>query len=321
MIGAVVLFFAALGMLALFNGAETGFFRMTRLRLVMEALSGDRISRIMLWLANQPSLFVASMLIGTNLSHSALSLALVMGVEDYSPKAGAGGEILATLLLSPLIFILGDLTPKNLFFSAPNRLMRRISPLLLVFVVAFAPITLILWVLSLAVRLFSNQRPEEVRLTLARSELSELLVEGHEAGILRPVQRTLAQTMLAVAAQPVRNFVVPAGRVPHVTTTMSKGEILRIAQRQRRTLLPMENPQERRRLVGFVRTFDLLLDESNEPPAPRPLVEIRENDTFLSALSKLPVGNDALGHVTTATGRTVGFITGRELRQALFRAT
>jgi CBS domain containing-hemolysin-like protein len=318
-IGVIALFFGALAMLALFNGAETGFFRMTRLRLVMEALAGDRVSRIMLWLANRPTLFVGTMLVGTNLSHSALSFALVMAVERRFPGAGSWGEVFATLLVSPLVFIAGDLTPKNLFFSAPNRLMRRVGPVMLVFVVLFAPVTALLWLASLAVQLVTRQKPVEVRLSLARRELGELLSEGHEAGILRPVQRNLAQTMLAVAAQPVKNFAAPAGRIPRVTTSMTRSEVLRIAQIHRRTLLPLEDASEKRQLIGYVRTVDLLLDDSGEPPTPRPLIEIGENESFLSALAKLPVAEDALGHVVSAAGKSVGFVTGRELRLALFR--
>jgi putative hemolysin len=57
---AIVMFLFALAMNAFFSGAETGYYRMTRLRLVMEAMGGDRIARIMLWLANQPSLVIAT---------------------------------------------------------------------------------------------------------------------------------------------------------------------------------------------------------------------------------------------------------------------
>ena len=42
MIAALALFFGALSMNVFFSGAETGFFRLSRLRLVMEARGGDR---------------------------------------------------------------------------------------------------------------------------------------------------------------------------------------------------------------------------------------------------------------------------------------
>ena len=69
MIEIVVLFLVGLALSAFFSGSETGFYRMTRLRLVMEASAGDAISRAMLWLANRPSLFVATTLVGNNLAN------------------------------------------------------------------------------------------------------------------------------------------------------------------------------------------------------------------------------------------------------------
>jgi len=314
---AIGLFVGAVLLAAFFSGSETGFYRMTRLRLVMEAMTGDRVSRIMLWLANQPTLFVATTLVGTNIAHELASLAIVMGVERLDGGGGAAEEFLATLVLTPVLFVCGDLLPKNLFFLAPNRLMRRSAPGLVASTALFAPITVVLWLLGQALKLIARQGGQEVRLTLARRELNEMLVEGHESGLLRPVQRTLAQTMLAVAAQPVKNFAAPAGRVVRATTTMSRSEIIRIAQRHRRNLLPLEDPHDKRRLVGYVRTIDLALEDAASELTPLPLVELWEHESFLSALGKLGVARDVLGHVASSTGKTVGFVSSADLRAVL----
>ncbi|HYO26593.1 MAG TPA: DUF21 domain-containing protein [Lacipirellulaceae bacterium] len=319
MIAAALLFLFALSMNAFFSGAETGFYRMTRLRMVMEAMTGDRIARIMLWLANQPSLVVATTLVGNNLANELTSKSVTMATQRLFPDGGTLTDFLLPLLVTPFMFICGDLLPKNIFYNAPNRLMRRSAPLLVASAILFAPITILLWLLSQALKLLVTEGPEELRLSLARRELSEMLTEGHEAGILRPVQRALAQTMLAVAGQPIRNFAAPAGRVVRATTTMTKSDILRIAQGRRRTLVPIEDPHDKRRLVGFLRTADLFLDDSPELPAPRPLVELAENESFLAALAKLNAADDALGHVVNAAGRTVGFVSAQDLQAALLR--
>ncbi len=320
MIAAICLFLAALAMNAFFSGTETGFFRLSRLRLVMEGIAGDRMSRILLWFANQPSIFVATALVGNNLANDLTSQAVVMATMSMWPKGGVLATILPPILVTPFMFICGDLLPKNVFFNAPNRLMRRSTPLVVVAAVLFAPITFVLWLLSLVLQLFTSERPEELRLSLARRELTAMLVEGHEAGLLRPVQRTLAQTMLAIAGQPVRNYAVPTSRMVRVTTTMSRSDMLRLAQRYNRTLLPVEDPQQKRQLVGFVRAIDLFLESNETELHPEPFVELSENETFLSALGKLSVAEDALGHVVGAGGKSLGFVTGRDLRQALLRA-
>ncbi|BBO34002.1 CNNM domain-containing protein [Lacipirellula parvula] len=319
MIAALALFVAALAMNAFFSGTETGFFRLSRLRLVMEGVAGDRMSRILLWFANQPSIFVATALVGNNLANDLTSQAVILATTSLWPAGGILAKLLPPLIVTPFMFICGDLLPKNVFFNAPNRLMRRSTPLVVVAAVIFAPITFVLWLLSLVLQLFTSERPEELRLSLARRELTAMLVEGHEAGLLRPVQRTLAQAMLAVAAQPVKNYATPVSRMVRVTTTMSRSEMLRLAQRYNRTLLPVEDFHQKRRLIGFIRTIDLFLDAPASELHPEPFVELNENETFLSALGKLSVAEDALGHVTGAGGKTVGFVTGRELRQAMLR--
>ena len=320
MIAAICLFLAALAMNAFFSGTETGFFRLSRLRLVMEGIAGDRMSRILLWFANQPSIFVATALVGNNLANDLTSKAVVMATMAMWPQGGILATVLPPILVTPFMFICGDLLPKNVFFNAPNRLMRRSTPLVVVAAVLFAPITFVLWLLSLVLQLFTSERPEELRLSLARRELTAMLVEGHEAGLLRPVQRTLAQTMLAIGGQPVRNYAVPTSRMVRVTTTMSRSDMLRLAQRYNRTLLPVEDPQQKRQLVGFVRAIDLFLESNETELHPEPFVELSENETFLSALGKLSVAEDALGHVVSAGGKSLGFVTGRDLRQALLRA-
>ena len=305
---------------ALFSGSETGFYRATRIRLAIETLAGDRTSRALLWLSTPPSLFIATTLVGNNLANYVTSLAVVMASQWMLPNGGALVGIFAPIAIAPVIFILGELLPKNLFFDAPNRLLKRFAPLLLVCTVLFAPITVILWAFSRTLQFFTKTSSQELRLTLARRELAELLTEGHEAGILRPAQQSLAQAMLFVAGQPIRNFASPTGRVVRVTTTMSKSDVLRIAQRHHRTLLPVEDTRNGRKLVGYLRTVDLYLDDSPSLPTPKPLVELRDQQSCLAAMRMLSQTEDALGHVVNGQGKTVGFVTGRELRTSLLRS-
>ncbi|MEM8946063.1 MAG: CNNM domain-containing protein [Planctomycetota bacterium] len=321
MILILILLLVGLVLSAFFSGSETGFYRATRVRLAIESLAGNWASRVVLWLAHQPTLFVATMLVGNNLANYVTSLAVVMASQRFFPNGGAVVDVLGPIVIAPMLFLFGESLPKNLFYDAPNRLLKRCSPALLACTVLFAPITLLLWCFSRVLQLITNSSPQELRLRLARRELGELLDEGHEVGILLPAQQSLAQSMLAVAGLPVKSFALPAARAVRVTTTMNKSDILRIAQRHARTLLPVEDTREGRRLVGYLRMMDLYLDKSASLPQPRPLVELQADQSCLSALRQLSQSEDALGHVLATDGKTVGFVTGRELRMALVSAS
>ena len=175
-----------------FSGLETGFYRVTRIRLVLDALGGDPIARGLLWLTNHASIFVATTLVGNNLANYLTSLAIVMGVQSIvygeGPGHGHVAELIAPLALAPLLFVYGELLPKNLFLHAPNRLLRKGGPLFLLFVPLFFPVSIFLWGLNRILASFAAEAPEEVRLRIARRELRRALEEGHEVGILHPSQ-------------------------------------------------------------------------------------------------------------------------------------
>lgn len=321
MIAALLLFTLGVLLSAFFSGTETGFYRITRVRLAIEALAGSWISRALLWFGNQPTVFVGTALVGNNLANYLVSLSTVIASETLLPDSGALGEVIGPIVIAPIVFLFGELLPKNLFYDAPNRLLKRCAIPLLSCAVLFAPATTLLWAFSRLVQKITRDAPPVLRLRLARRELSELLTEGHEAGILRPAQQTLAQAMFIVASKPVRSFASTEGRVVRVTTTMSKSDVLRIAQRHRRALLPVEDPHQKRRLVGYLRMMDLYLDDSPALPEPKPMVKLQGKMSCLAALRELGKTDDALGHVVDQRDKTVGFITSRELRMALLRAT
>ena len=316
----VLLLLIGLLLSAFFSGSETGFYRASRVRLAIEALAGSRTSKTLLWLAHQPTLFVATTLVGNNLANYITSLAVVMALQVFYPQGGALVAVLGPIVLAPVLFLFGELLPKNLFFEAPNRLLKRCTPALLLCTILFSPITLLLWAFSRVLQLFTSSSPQELRLRLAKRELGELLAEGHEIGILLPAQQALAQSMLAVAGLPVKSFALPASRAVRATTTMSKSDVMRIAQRHRRTLLPLEETREGRKLVGYLRMMDLYLDKSPTLPTPHLLVELQAEQSCLSALRQLSQSEDALGHVIGDKGNTVGFVTRRELQMALLSA-
>ena len=168
---------------AFFSGSETGFYRVNRVRLVLNSRDGDWVAWGLLQLTNNPSLFVATTLIGNNLANYITSLAIVLIAQGFFAPHSHVAELVAPIVLSPILFVYGELLPKRLFLMAPNRLVRRGGPLFLLFVLIFAPVAALLWALGRLLQYLLGESPERVRLTLARKELSHVFDEGQEVGI------------------------------------------------------------------------------------------------------------------------------------------
>jgi CBS domain containing-hemolysin-like protein len=316
---AVILGLAGVFLSAFFSGSETGFYRATRIRLVLDALEGDWISRALVWLTNQPTLFIATALVGTNLANYLVSMATVIGTEALFGSHGFWAELLVPLIVAPPLFIYGELLPKNLYLHSPNRLLRMSGPLFLGCTVLLLPISILLWGVNEVLSRFISETPEKVQLAIARRELRRLLEEGHETGVLHPAQRLLARGIFTVARQPVTNFLTPLSDVGRARVDMTKEEILGMARRLRLVAVPIESVGTQPRLIGYVRVIDLALNPSPEVAPLRRLVEIPSTDTHLDALMRMHRAKESLAQVIDGAGRTLGLLTAARLRGPLFR--
>jgi len=312
------LFLVGLSLSAFFSGSETGFYRVARVRLLLDGLGGDLIARGLLWLVNNPALFVATALVGNNLANCLTSLSIVMAIQALPMGGGRWVEVLAPVAFSPIIFVYGELLPKNLFFLAPNRLLRNGGMLFLTFTVLFAPISLVLWLLGRLLESIVGEAPLRARWTLARKELQQLLEEGHEAGILRPAQRNLAHSLFGVAPRRVLDFSTPVARMASVRMGANKGELLRIARRHGVTVVPVLKPKGRE-LAGYVRIVDLYLTESDTVAAVRELPAIAADESHIAALIRMQTNKEELARVVNEGGDTVGLLYAEELTDPLFR--
>lgn len=307
---------------AFFSGSETGFYRVSRIRLVIKALGGNQISRGLLWLANNPSLFVATTLVGNNLANYLTSLAIVLAVQTLFTFADtAAAELIAPVVLAPLLFVYGELLPKNLYYHAPNALLHRGGPLFLLFTVLFLPVAMLLWLMARLLQTFLGEAPERVRLQLARAELARVLEEGQHAGVLSRAQRRLAHGLFSIASAPVSGHCTPIGRVATIRRGTKKSEVYRLARRHRLAALPVEEGHGRqRRLIGYVRIIDLHREAGDTVDRVRPLLDISATETFISALIRLESSGELLGRVVDEEGVTAGLLNVQAMSQPLFRA-
>jgi len=313
---ALVLFGIGMALSAFFSGSETGFYRLNRARLLIQALEGDRVSRGLLWAVYHPSLFVATTLVGNNVANYVTSAAIVMAAAAWLPHWPLA-ELIAPMLFAPVIFVYGELLPKQLFLAAPNRLLRRCAPALGVAAIVFAPVSAVLWVFSKLLETIGQKSPEELQMVLARRELSEMLDEGEAVGLLGPTQQSLAQATLALGAKPIGNFTAPLSQFPRITSRHTPAKVVQLAKRQRRSLFPVEQTNRGKRdITGYVRAADCLLALNDVLPI-RSLLSINEKQTYLATITQMLAADQPIARVVDNKGKTVGFVTLVNLQDAL----
>ncbi len=318
MMVAAVLLLVGLALSAFFSGSETGFYRVTRVRLVIAAVDGDRISRGLLALTNSPAVFVATTMVGNNLANYLTSLGVVLLTKEMFSGPAAITELAATILFSPLVFVYGEMLPKNLYFHAPNLLLRRSAPAFLCFAVLFAPISALLWFFGWLLQAMLGETPLRVKPALARKELREVLQEGQEAGLLSPSQRQMAENVFDIGGGLVESFCRPESQILTVSEDASRDQILQLAKRYRKSIVAVRS-RRTRAWAGYLRVVDLLLDDRPISRVMRPVMPLRRGETLIRALLRMQSDQVAVAQVLDPNGKSHGLLYASDIIDRMVR--
>ncbi|TWU04387.1 CNNM domain-containing protein [Stieleria varia] len=313
MIIAIVLFLCGLGLSAFFSGSETGLYRVSRTRLVLDGLDGSASAKALIWLLNRPAIFVATTLVGNNVANFVTSFALVWGVAQCFGHSSTA-ELLGPMLMTPVVFVFGELLPKYLFYQAPYRMLTMVRPLLLIATVVFLPVSLVLGLLGTVLSWLTGQTPFRLQLAMARGELDQVMRAGQEAGILGAGQRSLVQQLFVVGNQPAVSFAVPPDRLAAVDSPIDPQIAVQKARRQNHPIILVRRGG---RVIGYLRYSNLF--GGQETPEVRPVIRGRINDRHLSLLLRMYDAGSEVAVLSDDKGEMRYCVTRRQLLQPMLK--
>ena len=317
-IGAFALFLLGLRLSAFFSGAETGFYRVSFLRLSIDAHAGDRIAKRILWFAQHPSYFVATTLIGNNVANylttSAISLAIVTFMQSHAPWV----EIIGTLVMSPVVFVFGELIPKSLYYRAPLMLLRRDSTLFAFFFRLFLIVSFpLIWITSVFERLAGSDKPT-LELVLGRKRLVQVLHQGYQQGLLTDVQGRLVQGLMHTAAERIADSVTPANRVFGVDDDTTRESVVECARRYGIDSVAIKRKDSADDWYGYVRLVDVVVSRKPVSALIRTMPRLQPSASKLDALLTLQESGEGYA-VVRDDDSVVGTISKRGLVEQLIR--
>lgn len=291
---------------AFFSGSETGFYRVTRVRLVMDAKSGKIFARGLLWLVERPSVLVATVLIGNNLANYLVSLGLLLASQQLLTSLGGSLQTFLPVLATPFLFIYGELLPKYLYYNAPYALSTRGAPLMVLFAALFLPVSaIVIGLESLWLHITGGERGRS-KYSLERQELQRVMLEGQQAGLLLPVQREMAQNLFTYGVRQVRQFTLPLRGIPLVKEDASTDEMLEVATRFKQKFVAVI-AEDQRELTGCYLVGDLIVLQDGEAPM-LPVCKVSAADSSIDVLTRLQSQQSPVAQVVSAEGATIGVV-------------
>jgi CBS domain containing-hemolysin-like protein len=312
-----------LGFNAFFVGAEFAVIAARRSQIEPLADAGGRAARTTLWAMEHATLMLAASQLGIticsllilNVSEPAIHhlLEYPLALTPLSaPAIGVVAFVISLVLVTFLHVVLGEMVPKNLSFSVPERASLVLAPPLVLFGRIFKPVIVALnWSATAVVRLFGVQPRDEATSTYTLDEVANIVELSTREGVLRDTTGTLSNAFDFTASK-VQDVALPLTTILTLPVTATPADIQQAVEEvgfSRYILTDGSQP------VGYLHLKDVL--DLNTPESfgrPVPAKRIRSIDSvpctsdLEEALALMRRHGSHLARAVDPQGETVGVV-------------
>ena len=183
-----ILFIAILIIMsAFFSATETAYSSLNKTKLKALAEKGDKRAQLTVKLSDNYDKLISTVLIGNNIVNIAMaSIATILFIEIY----GDIGATISTTVITILVLIFGEISPKSLAKNCPEKFSMFAAPLVNMLIFVLTPVNLIfsIWQTMLT-RLFKleidNKMSQEELLMLVDEVQNDGSIDKNEGELLR----------------------------------------------------------------------------------------------------------------------------------------
>ena len=229
---------------------------------------------------------------------------------------------IALTLVSCLHMLLGEMVPKNLALTGPERAAMMLAPPLLLFVQIFRPIIIGLTaVATAALKLVRITPASEIGEVTDRDSVAALIGESSEEGLLKSNQQELLAGALAFEETKAEAVGLPLDTLVTVDPDVTPGRVEQLVAATGYSRFPVQ--ADDRTLVGYIHIADVLDTDQARRDLPldhrsiRPLGEIRATATLQSALATLRSSGSHLARLIDGNGQTQAVIALEDILEEL----
>ncbi|MET8181018.1 hemolysin family protein [Streptomyces sp. NPDC005336] len=320
----VQLLFAALLVLAngFFVGAEFALVSVRRSQIEPRAAEGSgRARTVLTGLENLPQMMAAAQFGITVCSLTLGAVAEPTVAHLLEPVFHAVqlpeqlvhplGYVIALAFVVCLHLVIGEMVPKNLAMAAPAKTALWLGPGLVAFARLCRPVTALLGACArLVLRLFRVEPKDEVEAVFTSEQLTHLVEDSHQAGLLDPGEHERLADALELGSRPITDVLLdPAGLVT-VDPSVTPRQIEELTVRTGYSRFPVRGPVGA--FMGYLHVKDVLDLESPERAVPqrvwRPIETLRAELPLDDALTVMRRAASHLAAVADASGKVLGLV-------------
>ena len=192
------------GFSAFFSASETAFSSLNQIRLKSRAEDGDNSAARVLAMAEKYDKLLSTILIGNNIVNIA---AASIGTILFTRMLGAErGATVSTIVLTIIVLIFGEVTPKSLAKEMPEKVATAVSPFLVLLMALMTPLT---WLFTQWKKLLGHFVHSGEADTITEGELMTMVSEAENDGELTDRESELIRSAIEFDDVEVEEILTP----------------------------------------------------------------------------------------------------------------
>jgi Mg2+/Co2+ transporter CorB len=242
-------------MSAFFSGSETALTAASRAKLKAQADKGARGAGSAMKVTEDRERMIGALLLGNNIVNIlSASLATALLTRLF----GDSGVALATMAMTALVLIFGEVLPKTLAITFPEPVALRVAPIIRVLIMVFSPVVAVVRALvrGLLYLLGVRGNPEGNMLAL-REEIVGAIALGHSEGAVEKEDRDRLLGALDLGHRTVDEIMRHRRQIEMVDADQTPDEILTQVLASPHTRLPVFRDSDDN-ILGVIHAKDLL---------------------------------------------------------------
>ncbi len=304
---------------AFFSGSETAFFSLSKIHLKKLEKENDRKTRRVVRLLHNPRELLIIILIGNTIVNvAASSIAATLALKWAKSLGGSAGSlalVVEIVVMTLLLLIVGEITPKLIAFSSPEKFAIHAGFVLECMRYLLWPIIKILSFIS---SIFSDKSAPRFQPNLTSEDFKNLINSKVTENSLEESEKMIIDSIFRFSSITAREIMVPRVDIEAIDIGQGIDALKQLIIDEGYSKIPIYR-KNIDSIIGMVYAKDIILnpEKTNIHALLRPTIFIPENVKIQNLLNQFRTRKIQFAIVVDEYGGTSGLITLEDILEEL----
>ena len=247
-----------LGFSAFFSSSETGLMTLSKIRLrhmvESEIKGAERVNKLL----KNPSKLLGGILVGNNIANiGASALATSLAIKYW----GDSGVGIATAVMTILVLIFGEITPKSLAAQNSEKIALKVARPISIITFILNPIIVVLIYITNAFIKILGGEPNKQKPFITEEELKTMVSVSHEEGVLEGEEKQMIYNVFEFGDSQAKDVMTPRTDMIVANIDSTYEELIKIFKQEQFSRIPIYQ-ETIDNIIGVLYLKDLIFFEN-----------------------------------------------------------